>query len=410
MISSRRKFLSAVLIFLVAMLAHPATAWLQEASPVPAGQEVMPAQNTAAPGTLTLPDKGSDAVKEGTPETANYIIQENDTLWDIASSHYRDPFLWPLIWQANPYVENPDLIYPGRQLIIPSLAPVERAMSVPQEPAEEKIVEKAAPAPAVQQQPEPPSFFRRQTVQSAGPEPETPAPGAKLILPEETVPPIADKYMMLSAGFVSDNEESEDYIIGSTKDVDKSIFAQDDTVYISVTSRPDVKVGDRFLIYQPAHTVKHPITKRNFGELFRVLGILQVTKVNDEGSTTSTAAIIKSFDSAEKGSLLMPYQEPTLIYPTTTRPTKNLTGNILDVMDRRTINAQTDFVYLDKGKEDGVDPGDRFLVYADGGNGSGISKTVGEVEVLLVKQRTATAIVKKSKDVLARGDRYASKN
>jgi hypothetical protein len=42
----------------------------------------------------------------------------------------KDPFLWPFIWKANPYIANPDLIYPGNNLAIPSLAPIERALQL----------------------------------------------------------------------------------------------------------------------------------------------------------------------------------------------------------------------------------------------------------------------------------------
>lgn len=81
-----------------------------------------PLRTVLTAALLTVATYGVAAEVAGNhPDT--YVVKKGDTLWDIAGKFLQKPWLWPEIWQANPQVKNPHLIYPGDVL---SLAYLDR--------------------------------------------------------------------------------------------------------------------------------------------------------------------------------------------------------------------------------------------------------------------------------------------
>lgn len=401
----RRFSIAAATALLLVLILH-ASAFSQQDSPAqPAdGQEAAASAGTdaAGPGQVAMPAPGTGSAAPVSEVPDVYTIKQGDTLWDISNMFLKDPFLWPLIWKLNAYITNPDLIYPGNTLRIPGIETIERAMEMPAQPPKEEAPVRAAKkeAPVAREAPTELPFQGRRTIQTEQPVEEE-ITESRLILPEDVAPPLIDKYGMISAGFVADEDGTGDRVVGGIEP--KSIFGFDDLILIRLRSPDEVAIGDKLLLYAPYRNVIHPVTGRNYGKLTKILGIVQITAIEPSGIATGRITI--SFDAVERGHLATTYIEPSLIYPNGEPIEKSIMGHILEVRDTRTVNGQTDIVYLDRGLLDGVEVGDRFTVYLEPKVKGYPNKVIGEVQVFLVKDRTATAVVKKSTDAMARGDR-----
>ncbi len=65
---------------------------------------------------LSFPLVAADEVELKSNYPKEYVVVKGDTLWDISGMFLKKPWYWPDIWQVNPQVENPHLIYPGDRL------------------------------------------------------------------------------------------------------------------------------------------------------------------------------------------------------------------------------------------------------------------------------------------------------
>jgi nucleoid-associated protein YgaU len=87
-----------------------------------AGQPAQEVKTSAPTEKQAVGKKESE--KQGTVACLceQYTVRKGDSLWWIAKYKdiYNDPFLWPIIYEANKdIIKNPKLLYPGQELGIP---------------------------------------------------------------------------------------------------------------------------------------------------------------------------------------------------------------------------------------------------------------------------------------------------
>lgn len=77
----------------------------------------------------------------------SYTVRQGDTLWDISARFLTSPWLWPKLWQVNPRLANPHLIYPGDVLALIRVDGQPRLVRV--EPGVARLAPRVRTEPAV---------------------------------------------------------------------------------------------------------------------------------------------------------------------------------------------------------------------------------------------------------------------
>jgi len=222
-----------------------------------------------------------------------YTIKQGDTLWDISAHFLKDPFLWPRLWQRNPYITNPHWIYPGNPL---RLAPIEE---VKKEPPQEVIAEKpkeviTEPEIKKEEVPPPPVAVKEEE------------PKIVLEKPAEMKP--VGWPDIRSAGFISDVELQGIGIVLESKE-GKNLMSEGDIVYLTFKSAEPVLVGNKYTTIRVSEPLAHPFTNKRIGRKYNVTGNLQVI---DQQGHFYTAKIIESFQEIQRGDMIQPYSKATM--------------------------------------------------------------------------------------------------
>ncbi len=95
-----------------------------------------PVKKAPAPTPVAVQASPQPVAPEATPASTQpkilgvHQVVPRDTLWWISDKWYKDPVLWPSIYEINKaQIHNPDLIYPGQRFDIPALVGTKNNLS-----------------------------------------------------------------------------------------------------------------------------------------------------------------------------------------------------------------------------------------------------------------------------------------
>jgi LysM repeat protein len=307
------------------------------------------------------------------PET--HTVQKGDTLWDLSARYYRNAWGWPKMWSYNPQITNPHWIYPGDTI---------RVM--------------------------PPG---------GGPAP-TPAPKEASQLPTSKIVGRAKSptgVFLRQNGFVEPGELAQaGKIVGSKEE--KLMLGTLDEAYVQFKKERPFQVGERYTVYRPTAAVHHPLTGKYLGHMVEIFGEGEVRAVTD--GKIARIALVDSVNPIERGFLVGPLKRQfKVVQPVTDK--SDMQGIVVATLLPHELLGADNIVFIDRGKDDGVEIGNRFVVTRRGdgyqpirGDGPIDDKrfpreTIGEIIVVDLRDHIATGVVTYSTKEAAIGDRVEAR-
>lgn len=267
-------------------------------------------------------------LKEGHPD--RYTVVRGDTLWDISGKFLREPWKWPEIWQANPQIQNPHLIYPGDQL---SLVYVNGQPRLTLNRGDSHGTIKLSP-----------------TIRS------TPIADA---IP--TIPLGAVNAFLLSNRIIDNVQEFDNAPHILAGDNERVISGAGDKIY----ARGNLDEQQRsYGIFRKGKDYIDPKTKELLGINADDVGTASMVAVDKD---VATMTLSRTTQEVRPGDRLFPTEERAInstFQPS--EPTQKIDGEIIDVPRGVTQIGEMDVVTLNRGARDGLAAGSVLAVYQAG--------------------------------------------
>ncbi|HSL71825.1 MAG TPA: LysM peptidoglycan-binding domain-containing protein [Longimicrobiales bacterium] len=267
--------------------------------------------------------------QEQPAERREHQVKRGDTLWDLARAYLNDPFLWPMIYEANrQVVENPHRIYPAERLVIPPL-PGERAAEAPAPAAAVAATEPVAPNRT--------RFYAPRETESAPT--EFNADGAvqrRRVEPAEyhATPWVADAGSLSVRGSVFRSADPD-----GKRDEANASYHPFDRLYLSYNGRQRPNRGDLLLVVRVGRSIG------GHGSMIEPTGVVRVDSLQ---ASTMMAMVTHQFGSLQNGNLVIPMDSfPNVAQQLT--PAAGPAGEIIGFHLEQPVYGTTDRVFLNLG-------------------------------------------------------------
>jgi LysM domain len=334
-------------------------------------------------GPATIPPHWSryqcpDTIPEG---ATYYIIVRGDTLWDIAGRFLGNPFLWPQIWDANRCITDAHWIYPGDPLIMPSVA---------------LVSDQAGQA------------GEGQAGAGEGEGEQPPVPGAAA--GDVLVPAIEEMALQCAHYILQEPEDTSLYVVGSEQGSDKNAFGDRDMLYLNRGTSAGVKAGDLYTLHHASYEVKHPDSGRTIGRKIETTGWGRVILAEENSAILMVEAACEDVHLGDYLKPLVKVSVPLIMRrppaDRLTPPTGKTQGAVVDIGQDSVIAGENQLVSINLGTEHGIAPGNIFTVFKTMYPSVPTPRNVlGEIVIVSVQEKTATARVIYSGAEIMNGDR-----
>jgi len=276
---------------------------------------------------------------------ATYRIRAGDTLWNVAQS-MRGRGGWPKLWAMNPDIANPHWIYPGQ---VVRLREGEGLVEDREDEAgaaddDDGSSPVNSPSSVTLGTERPPLPLRRGAAVAAR-------------RPSDVVPvrqvAFVDGGSLRSAGSITGSVE------------EKIMLATGDQAFVEFPSGQMPAAGSRFSIYDVdlEHPLRSPENDAVLGHVVHVFGEVVIDAATDR--RIASGHLIGLSGPVERGYRVGPViPQLRAVAP---RPNKaQVAGRIVAAVDPSSLIANQMFVIVDRGRRQGVELGNRFLVLRQG--------------------------------------------